>query len=183
MRAKGKKLTDEHKTFLVQRLAMFDTPSAAAKAIKEEFGVTITTQAVEHYNPQRHAGRDLAERWVTLFEATRKTFLERLDDIPSANKTVRVWRLENMSVAAQQRGNFTLASALLKQVADEVGNVYTNRREWTGRAGGPIQVEDVTPPRTIEQVEADLVKLLRLDPVADAELMKRLGLDPGPKSD
>jgi hypothetical protein len=34
-----------------------------------------------------------------------------------------------------------VAASLLKQVAEEVGNVYTNRREHTGKAGGAIKRE------------------------------------------
>lgn len=69
------KLSEEVKTFIVQALACFDSPSVVVKAVKDEFGATITRQSVEGYDPNKRAGRDLARKWRLLFEETRKTFL------------------------------------------------------------------------------------------------------------
>jgi hypothetical protein len=34
-----------------------------------------------------------------------------------------------------------LAADLAKQIAQEIGGAFTNRREMTGAAGGPMQIE------------------------------------------
>jgi hypothetical protein len=44
---------------------------------------------------------------------------------------------------ASERGNAALAAALLEQAAKEVGGVFTNRRELSGSASGPIRAESV----------------------------------------
>jgi len=69
------RLTDEHKTFIIQRLAMYGTPSQIAEAVKEEFGVTIDRQLVRFYNPTQVQP---AKKWTAIFEATRASFLESL---------------------------------------------------------------------------------------------------------
>lgn len=71
-----KKYSDDVKTRVVQSLACFDPPSVVVKSIKADFGVDITAQAVEGYDPNKVAGKKLSKRYRELFDATRKAFLE-----------------------------------------------------------------------------------------------------------
>uniref|UniRef100_UPI000A1207FF DUF2280 domain-containing protein n=1 Tax=Ensifer aridi TaxID=1708715 RepID=UPI000A1207FF len=132
--AKGK-LKDEVKTFIVQSLACFDTPSIVVDAVRKEFGETITRQSVEGYDPTKKAGSNLAEKWRLLFDETRKTFLEDTATIAISHRAVRLRALQRMAEKAENQGNMVLASSLLKQAAEEVGGAYTNRRELTGKDG------------------------------------------------
>ncbi|MDW9787721.1 DUF2280 domain-containing protein [Sinorhizobium meliloti] len=143
--AKGK-LKDDVKTFIVQSLACFDTPSIVVEAVRKEFGETITRQSVEGYDPTKKAGTNLAEKWKLLFEETRKTFLEDTATIAISHRAVRLRALQRMAEKAENQGNMVLASSLLKQAAEEVGNAYTNRRELTGKDGKdlPVPVSPVT---------------------------------------
>ena len=56
--AKGK-LTDEQKAFVVQAVACFDSPKTVADALKKEFGVIVSPQVVECYDPTKRAGATL----------------------------------------------------------------------------------------------------------------------------
>jgi hypothetical protein len=143
--AKGK-LKDEVKTFVVQSLACFDTPSIVVEAVRKEFGETITRQSVEGYDPTKKAGSNLAEKWRLLFEETRKTFLEDTATIAISHRAVRLRALQRMADKAENQGNMVLAASLMKQAAEEVGNAYTNRRELTGKDGKdlPVPVSPVT---------------------------------------
>lgn len=143
--AKGK-LKDDVKTFIVQSLACFDTPSIVVEAVRKEFGESITRQSVEGYDPTKKAGANLAEKWRLLFEETRKTFLEDTASIAISHRAVRLRALQRMADKAETQGNMVLASSLLKQAAEEVGNAYTNRRELTGKDGKdlPVPVSPVT---------------------------------------
>ncbi|AHD00467.1 DUF2280 domain-containing protein [Leisingera methylohalidivorans] len=134
------KLTNEQKTYAVQALACFDSPSTVAKALKEDFGVQITPQAIECYDPNKRAGRDLAQKWRAIFEETRKAFLEDTSQIGISHRAVRLRTLQRMAEKAETMGNMMLAKDLLEQAAKEVGNAYTNRRELAGPGGGPVQV-------------------------------------------
>ncbi|MDW9740842.1 DUF2280 domain-containing protein [Sinorhizobium meliloti] len=143
--AKGK-LKDGVKTFIVQSLACFDTPSVVVEAVRKEFGETITRQSVEGYDPTKKAGSNLAEKWRLLFEETRKTFLEDTATIAISHRAVRLRALQRMAEKAETQGNMVLAASLMKQAAEEVGNAYTNRRELTGKDGKdlPVPVSPVT---------------------------------------
>jgi len=140
------KLTDEVKTYIVQALACFDSPSIVASAVKKEFGVEVSRQLVESHDPNKKAASGLAPKWRVLFEETRKTFLEDTATIAISHRAVRLRALQRMADKAETQGNMMLASSLLKQAAEEVGNAYTNRRELTGKDGKdlPVPVSPVT---------------------------------------
>ncbi|MDE4595293.1 DUF2280 domain-containing protein [Sinorhizobium meliloti] len=140
------KLTHEQQTFVVQSLACFDSPSVVAAALKKDFSVVLTPQAIEAYDPNKKAGARLAEKWRLLFEETRKTFLEDTATIAISHRAVRLRALQRMADKAENQGNMVLAASLMKQAAEEVGNAYTNRRELTGKDGKdlPVPVSPVT---------------------------------------
>lgn len=135
------KYSDDVKKRCVQLLACFDGPSAVAKTIKEEFGVVISAQAVEAYDPNKVAGKSLSKRLKVLFEKTRTAFLEDTSGIGISHKAVRLRSLQRMSEKAESVGNMVLAANLLEQAAKEVGEAYTNKHkhELTGAAGGAIE--------------------------------------------
>src|SRR5947207_2103256 len=62
----SRKLTDEHKTFVVQRLAGFDSVASIVTWLREEYQVSISRQSVRYYDPTTYAGRECPERWKTL---------------------------------------------------------------------------------------------------------------------
>jgi hypothetical protein len=140
------KLTDVVKTYIVQSLACFDSPSIVAVAVKREFNVEVSRQLVESHDPNKKAATGLAPKWRALFEETRKTFLEDTATIAISHRAVRLRALQRMADKAETSGNMVLASSLLKQAAEEVGGSYTNRRELTGKDGKdlPVPVSPVT---------------------------------------
>jgi hypothetical protein len=137
--AKGK-LTVEQKTYVVQSLACFDTPTAIAAALRKDQDIEITPQSVEAYDPTKAAGASLGKRWSLLFETTRKNFLEDTAGIAISHRAVRLRALQRMAGKAEDKGNMVLAASLMEQAAKEVGESYTNRREVSGKNGGPVQV-------------------------------------------
>ncbi|USA40232.1 DUF2280 domain-containing protein [Pelagerythrobacter marinus] len=129
------KLSEDVKTFIVQALACFDTPSQVVDAVNQEFGVTVTRQNVEKYDPTKVAGAKVAPKWRAMFEQARKSFVEDSSQIAIAHRSTRLRALQRMAAKAEGKGNFPLAAQLHKQAAEEMGNAYTNRRELTGRDG------------------------------------------------
>ncbi|HCN47068.1 MAG TPA: hypothetical protein DIT18_16615 [Pseudomonas sp.] len=121
-------LSNEVKAFIVQALACFDTPSQVAAAVREEFGLEVSRQKCEAHDPTKRAGRDLAKRWVTLFEDTRKRFREETADIPIANRAFRLRALGRMAEKAETMKNMALSAQLLEQAAKECGDMYVNRK-------------------------------------------------------
>ncbi|UVM64436.1 DUF2280 domain-containing protein [Pseudomonas sp. B21-009] len=120
-------LSNEVKAFIVQALACFDTPSQVAEAVKNEFGIEVSRQAVESHDPTKRAARNLAKRWVTLFEDTRKRFREETAEIPIANRAYRLRTLSRLAEKVEGMRNYGLTLQILEQAAKEVGDVYVNR--------------------------------------------------------
>ena len=123
------KLSEAAKTFVVQSLACFDSPSVVARAVKDEFGEEITRQAVQAYDPTKHAGANISDRWRELFHATREAFLQGTAAIGIAHRAVRLRTLQRLADTAESMGAIALAARVLEQAAKESGGAYTNRKE------------------------------------------------------
>lgn len=137
-------LTDEVKTFVVQALACFDSGTQVASAVKQQFGLVVTLQQLQAYNPATVAGARMSKKLRTLFEATRAKFVDDVSTIPIANQAYRLRVLDRSLNLAEQRGNTAMVATLLEQAAKESGGAFTNRRELTGKGGGPIQQASVS---------------------------------------
>lgn len=135
MAANNRAMTDEVKAFIVQGLASFDTPTQVVDAVKAEFGLTITPQGAQAYDPTKYTGRKLAAKWRVMFDNARKAFVEDSSSIPIAHRSTRLRALQRMAAKAEGKGNFPLAAQLHKQAAEEMGNAYTNKRELSGPGG------------------------------------------------
>ena len=121
-------LKNEVKSFIVQALACFDTPSQVVEAVKNEYGVVVSRQQVETHDPTKSAGKGLAVKWMTLFHDTRKRFREETAEIPIANRAFRLRGLGRMAEKAETMRNLALTAQLYEQAAKEVGDVYVNRQ-------------------------------------------------------
>lgn len=167
----ARKLKNEHRAFIVQRVACYDSPKEVADALKEEYGIEISPQAVEVYDPTKRAGKGLAKTWRDLFELTRKAFLEDVTaHVPEANKAVRIRALANSARAMKSRGNHLGAAQLLEQISKEMGNVYTNRRELTGKDGEAVKMDVKHTDLTDEQLDNRIKQLY-----ADAGMLMEQG--------
>lgn len=143
-------LNNEIKTFMVQALACFDTPTQVAKAVKEEFGIEVSRQQVEQHDPTKRSAHSLAKKWIAIFETTRKRFREEAAEIPIANRSYRLRALNRMAERAESMKNIALAAQLLEQAAKESGDMYTNKQkvEHTGEGGSalfPTTIQLVAP--------------------------------------
>lgn len=132
------KLPPDAQTYVVQALACFDTPGTVAESVRKDFGVSIAAQSVEAYDPTKRAGANLSAKWRTLFDETRKTFLEDTSRIGISHRAVRLRAIQRMAEKAEAMGNMALAAQLYEQAAKESGDAYTNRRELTGKGGAPL---------------------------------------------
>lgn len=134
-------LPDTVKTRITQGLACFDTPSQVAKDILAEFGLTVTPQQCEAYDPTKRSGERLGKKFRAIFEATRKAFLDDTSTIAVSHRAVRLRKLGRAADLAEQRGNLPLMAQLLEQAAKEAGDAFTNKHklEHTGKDGGPIK--------------------------------------------
>jgi hypothetical protein len=156
-------LPENVKLRAVQGLACFDTPTQVAKDIKAEFGIAVSPQQCEAYDPNKRIAHRLSEKYRQIFAETRATFLEGMSQIGVSHKAVRLRTLQRMIERAESRGNLTMVAQLLQQAAKEVGDAYTNRHslEHTGRDGGAIKTQGVPVDLTaLTDEELDVLERL-----------------------
>lgn len=127
------RLPDHVKEAVVTALACFDTPKQVRSAIQAEYGLDLSPQQIEAYDPNKSTGRNLSERLRKMFERTRRKFHEDLSDIPISNKAYRLRALARMYAQAESRGNLAMAASLLEQAAKECGDVFTNKQKIDGK--------------------------------------------------
>ncbi|ENV98306.1 hypothetical protein F938_01160 [Acinetobacter bereziniae LMG 1003 = CIP 70.12] len=151
-------LKKEVKLYIVRSLAVFNTPSETVELVHQDFGIKVTKQQCEKYDPTKRSGENLSEELKKDFEKTREMFLGKPESIPIANLAVRLRRLENQY--QKHSKNRVAALNILKQAAEDVGGKYTNKTELTGAGGGPLQSENTTyvtaTPEMIKQVWDEL---------------------------
>lgn len=166
------KLSDEVKTFIVQALACFDSPSTVAKAVKAEFEVEVSRQLVESHDPNKVAASGLASKWRTLFQVTRDRFLEDSSQIGIAHRSVRLRKLQFQVELNEGRGNSGMVASLLEQAAKEMGGAFTNRRELE-HSGNVKTTLDASALEnlTVEQREQlrSIAQAIAGEPEGDAE--------------
>lgn len=132
-------LNDDQKLFIVQALACFDAPSQVIEAVKQEFGIDVSPQQLQAYNPATKAGARMSQKLKDIFESTRTRFLAEVSDIPVANQAYRLRQLQRMVYESMKRKNIVLAASLLEQAAKESGGMFTNKRELSGPGGKPME--------------------------------------------
>jgi hypothetical protein len=138
-------LTDEIKTFIVNGLACYDTPSQVAEAVKANFNVEITRQHVYAYDPG--ASQQIAPRWKELHAATRQALLREAAEIGVAHKMVRLRMLDRLAHRCE-RNSVALALECLEQAAKECGGMYENRK--------PIVLQPTMPQPAMPEPPAPL---------------------------
>lgn len=135
-------LTPDIKLFIVTQLACFDSPAQVRTAVQERFGVEVTPQQLQTYDPTTVTGQRMSAKLKEVFKETRERFKTEIQDIPIANQAYRLRVLDRLASRAADKGNAPLTAALLEQAAKEVGDAYTNKQklEHTGKDGAPLVV-------------------------------------------
>jgi hypothetical protein len=160
MAARTKPLTNEQRAFLVREAACYVTPKVAAEAFFAKFDRRINAQTAEGYDPTKNQGRKLKPKWITLFETCREAFLkDAAAEVPESQKSVRLRMLAGAARAMEASRNYLGMAEVLKQIAQEMGNAYTNRREYTGKDGGAMKFEDVSG-MTLEQIDDEIAQIV-----------------------
>ncbi|NWD81544.1 DUF2280 domain-containing protein [Pseudomonas reactans] len=131
-------LKDEVKAFIVQALACFDTPSQVCQAVKERYGIEVSRQLCERYDPTKYSGRDLGQKWKTFFEECRKRFREETVEIPIANRAFRLRAMNRFVERAESMKNIGLAMQILEQAAKETGDMFVNRSKKEEAGDEPV---------------------------------------------
>jgi len=147
-------LNDQHKRFILRRLAVFVPPSDVQTEFQEEFGFEVSSTQVAYYDPTNERGRDLAERWRTLFHETRQEFLEEFTGSTLQYKAVRLREmekkyreLEGLVEKLPDRNALGRADLIeqmfdvMEQIAKEMGGKYTNDHTLDASVSDPSEID------------------------------------------
>ena len=133
-------LTDEHKTYIVRRLAAYETLSVIARGLKQEFGITVPKSVIQYYDPECRQSRNLSRRWRDLFWTTRKAFKDGLADIGANYPLVRIYWRGEMAQEMWAAGQHSVANDILDSIAKEAGGAQDQSAKdgHFGLSGGPL---------------------------------------------
>lgn len=130
MKKGSQRLGAHHRLRIVSELAAFATPSEVAQTILREFGIKISPQRIEAYDPTKKAGQRLSSHWWSMFFKIREQSLAKIAEIPECHRVVRVKYLADGANSCAARGDFTMIARLLEQIAKEIGGLYEQRIAW-----------------------------------------------------
>jgi len=122
------KLTDAHRIYVIKRLAARDGAMAIMRGLKDEFGITLSQHAVDHYNPERAPHAALAQRWKDLFWKERETYIARTAHVGVTDKPARIRQREAMMHREWAAGRHAQANAILDSIAKELGASFGRKR-------------------------------------------------------
>ena len=118
-------LTPEQQTFIVAEFARNKGGGQIVKSVKKEFAIELDRQQIWHYHPDNPK---LADKWVHLYRELRSTLIEDVLSVAGAHQGFRLRELMKQYWKADEFGNIALCAELLEQMAKEVGEVFTNKR-------------------------------------------------------
>jgi hypothetical protein len=172
------KLTQEQQRFIVEHLAQYHSPQEVADLVQEEFGIVLPRSHVRAYNPEQVP--TVAAKWRAIFVAARAAFLKAVEASPIAHRPFRLRELESLYRRAKARGADALAASFLKQAAEEVCDVFTNRRDLAVSGSHFIDPDHLGVGQdalTPEQAEARWALMIGNDPVAAVVAMREAEKD------
>ena len=90
------KLSDAQREYIVRRLAAYDSPTAIQRDVRTRYGIEVSSQAIEQYDPTRVPA--CGKRWAGLFYTVRK------DRIASeADQITRARQVERLALRIVER--------------------------------------------------------------------------------
>ena len=176
---RGVKLTDEARAFIVVQLACYRTLEAIRQDVKKIFGVEVTQQAINHYDPTTKAKS--AAKWEDLFNSARKQYLEDVQQEPLAYQRHRLRLLQETIDAArpiltsplmhtgegENAKPVMVASPLeaaeqirkaVETAAKELGGVFTNVKKGSLELTGTVAVSSDEKRNVLEDKLKEIIE-------------------------
>lgn len=150
-------LKSKHKSFIVIKLACYDSSTEIQQDFEEEYGFKPALNQISYYNPENIQSSNLAQKWRDLYSETRKRFNEEISSIPIANQAYRLKKLQRNMQKLEEMRNYKAANETIEQAAKEVGGAFTNEKklDHSGSIGGVLVSPKQQDP---EEWAQDVVK-------------------------
>lgn len=133
----SKALTEAQQRWIVCRFACHGRLGEVMAEFEQEFGKPITTTTLRNYDMRNirdaeHAKERGVAKWYPVFKDAQKEYAASIANIPIADATYRLTKIDEMFALAWDRRNFKMAKDLLEQAAKETGGAFSNRRQVEG---------------------------------------------------
>lgn len=158
VRPKRYLLTDEAKDFATLCFARFMRPGQVIAAIEDRYGVTIDKRVMQNYDPTTAKGQSLGKKRKQLFAVTRERFLKELEDIPIANRAVRLQQLQLAFETMVDKDDLGMALKVLEQASKEAGNFHSNEKHV--RIDGRLEIEEVSEDEMRNGLAAAIAEMI-----------------------
>lgn len=156
------RLNLEQKEFVLQRLAREHSPSIVVAELQQEYGITITRQAVDSYK----------KRFPEIVQAKRKSFLESMSGIPLFEKAERITELQKLyddlikiSAGIRTKEIIETLQGLIAQIQKEVEPLKISGEGFANSSPVFIIQSNGHEPKT-EDKSQDISKRFRLEPIS-----------------
>jgi hypothetical protein len=128
------KLTARQKTYVVERLAVYDGPAEIAYGLKTKFGVDITPRSVAQYEPGMARGRRISEPLKALFWQIRRSYVLTDDKVYALDMPARLLLQERAAREAWAAGRYDIADEI-EEAVSQACKAYARefRRDPYGR--------------------------------------------------
>ena len=147
--------------------ARYETPSAVARAVQAQYGITLTRQMVEYYDPNKAYGKHLAQRYRALFDEARCSHQQNSGQQSLASSTGRWTILQRTYERAEEKDDSKTMLACLDRA-----------ERWQSSLNSVLaaalrEVPDLDPQQLVPLLK-QLVALHRLsDDELEAEMRTR----------
>ncbi len=156
-----KKLTSAHKFVVVKHMAAFESPTAIARLLAEEYGVSVAPQSLYYYDPMRN--ESLPRMLSEMFYNERGKFLRALDAQPMQSLAFRQAQRDKIFRAVVKH-NPQLALAILNDASTDSFRTHSKTAEAKKEHQEDSAHEDWMP-KTRAEKEALILKMLTINPI------------------
>lgn len=158
-------LEDDDKIEIVKRLACFEDIADVMRDFQSR-GIDTDHKQIGIYDPTK-SYYAAGEKLRTLFEETRKAYLEDVSAIPIAQQAYRLNELEKLFRLAIKAREYEIAADFLAQASKEAGGMFTNQRELSvndSRRTDPRLLSPEQRRERFEDVIAETIALMKAKP-------------------
>jgi len=156
-----KKLTSAHKFIVVKYMAAFESPTAIARLLAEQYGVSVAPQSLYYYDPMRN--ESLPRMLSEMFYNEREKFLRALDAQPMQSLAFRQAQRLKIFRAVVKR-NPDLARQLLNDSSMDSFRTHSKAAKAKEERQEDSACEDWMPETRAER-EALILKMLKINPI------------------
>ena len=122
-RRRRTKLTEAQKDYVIRRLAAYDTPTEIARDLEDRFGIEVSRQSIEQYDPTRV--EDCSRQSADLFFQVREDLRGDRADVPVNRTRAEERRRERLMLRAVE----ILANRIVESIDAGGRDIFAKRAD------------------------------------------------------